>query len=168
MIRGLDYGGYGTTALVYLGLPWLVAVILTLTARFETDPEEQGETTERGSVVRRSLIVMLGSSFLLGEGFICIVMFLPIYLFVVILVAVADYFGRKRAAKGSKLHQIHLFPLLIALFALEGTHPDLSFERQSSATVQQVTSIGKEQLWANLREPMVLNRAPSRAVDQRA
>lgn len=161
MIRGLNYGGHGTTALVYIGLPWLVALILALTARFDSEPEESGENTEGFKVVRGSLIVMLGSSVLLGEGFICVLMFLPIYLFVVLLSVGTKWVKERHPSKNSKLHPIHLSPLLIGFSALEGTHPDLSFERQSSVTVQQVTSVDKEQLWANLHEPMVLNHTSS-------
>ena len=161
IVRWLFQTSYSGSALVYLGLPWLVAVFLALTSQFDAEPEETGEPNQGRLVIRGSLIVMLGSSFLLGEGFICVLMFLPIYLFAVVVVAILHYATRKRPGKDAKRQQIHLLPLVIGLFALEGTHPNLSFERQGSVTVQQVTSIDKAQLWANVHQPMVLNRTSS-------
>ncbi len=161
IVRILLNSSYSGTALVYLGMPWLVAVALALSTHFDGDPEESLDGTGGSWIVRGSLIVMLGSSFLLGEGFVCVLMFLPIYLLMVAVVAGTYHVTKMLSDDDSKLQRIHLLPLLIGLFALEGTHPNLSFERQGSVAVAQVTSVDKEQLWANLREPMVLNRSRS-------
>ena len=164
LVRGLHYAKLDTTALMYLGLPWLVALLLALIPIAERPKsDEPSEPARKTSTVRGALIVMLGSSVLLGEGFICVVMFLPIYLFVVVFMAIANRAAKAaQAREGSKWQSVHLVPLLLGLLALEGTHPTLSFERSGSVTVEQTTSFDRTQLWNNLQKPMVLNRsAPS-------
>ena len=157
MVRGLNLTNLNTTAVVYWGLPWLVAVIITLTA----PPGADGQPRAKISVMRGSIIAMLGSSFLIGEGFICVLMFLPIYALVVALVLATNAAVERRARALSKRHPIHLTPLLLALLALEGTHPNLSFDREASVTVQEITALDRQKLWANLHKPMTLNRTAS-------
>lgn len=159
IVRGLNQTAWSGTALMYLGLPWLVAVLLALVP--EADAYKADESPGKKPILRGSIIVMLGSSFLLGEGFICVLFFLPIYLFVVAVMIGIFRMIKRRTKPDSKLQPIHLTPLLIGLLALEGTHPDLSFERVGSVTVEQATSLDRSQLWANLHEPMVLNRSVS-------
>ena len=161
LVRGLHYAKLDTTALMYLGLPWLVALLLALIPIAERPKsDEPSKPARRTSTVRGALIVMLGSSVLLGEGFICVLMFLPIYLFVVFIMAIANQISADtQARKNSKRHPVHLIPLFLGLLALEGTHPNLSLERAGSVTVEQPTSLDRTQLWNNLQQPMVLNRS---------
>jgi len=159
IVRGLTQTAYSGTALMYLGLPWLVALLLALVPQLDAD--ESAESSGQHPIFRGSLIVMLGSSFLLGEGFLCVLLFLPIYLFVVAVMIFIFGMIKRRERPDSKLQPIHLSPLLIGLLALEGTHPDLSFERAGSVTVEHVTSLDRLQLWANVHQPMVLNHSSS-------
>jgi len=138
---------------MYLGLPWLIAIVLALTAQYD----EHSGGSPGHPIVRGSVIVMLGSSFLIGEGIVCVLMFLPIFLLVAAIVSAVS--NAKLAGTNTKQHSVHLIPLLIALCALEGTHPNLSFERQGSVTVRLDTALNQQQLWANLTQPMFFNRA---------
>lgn len=152
LVRLLTATGYSGTALMYLGLPWLVAVLLALTTQHDT-----AKGSDLGKTTRDSLIVMLGSSFVLGEGFLCVLFFLPIYLLIIGVIALGTSLARRSNSKRS----VHLAPLLVALLALEGTHPALTLERNNVLTVEQTTPLTIARLQANLRQPIELKNPTS-------
>jgi len=161
LVQFLIFTDLNRTALMYWGLPWLVAVLLAVVPVVDS-PKTETETEtseENSSSLRGSVIVLLGSSVLLREGFLCVLLFLPIYLFVIGLVALITKAAKHWKKGKSKSQLAHLTPMLLVLFALEGTHPNLSFERNGSVTVEQQTTLNRAQLWANLQQPMVLNRS---------
>ncbi|MFK7885566.1 MAG: hypothetical protein AB8G16_01765, partial [Gammaproteobacteria bacterium] len=108
---------FHTSALLYIGVPYLVSVLIALLR-----PKESYKSLlhEYRDDVLKSLMVMLGSSILLFEGFVCVAFFLPILLLIqtaAFLIRWARQSAKKR--RGSTF--VSLVPVLIVLLSLEGT-----------------------------------------------
>jgi hypothetical protein len=138
------------TALLYVGVPFLIAMILSWVDR----PKAQDSWRQglfNNLVV--AMIVMLGSSVVLFEGFLCVVMFMPIYLLVILVTFIyrygCEYFERKRTHRT----YMHVLPLLLLFSALEGTHPDLTAPRHEQVTVTQTVAANIDEVWAQLAKP---------------
>ncbi|MGX5201891.1 hypothetical protein [Aliikangiella sp. IMCC44632] len=143
-----------SSALLYLAIPYLIALTLAFFRRRE----------HTGSIPRKyarlcidSLIVMLASSLILFEGFICVLMFMPIY-FAVVLLAFAieslTYHYSKKSGK-NKL-KVHLLPYLFLIFSIEGVSPELSFPRENAVSVTRTVLKTPEQIHQSLQKPMSL------------
>ncbi|WP_157230937.1 hypothetical protein [Kiloniella laminariae] len=115
------------TALLYIGIPLVIVYLVTLLPR-------------SGSITGKSMIaltyLLLLSFPLLQEGFICVIMAAPLMYGVVGAVAIAiDYFiYSTRKDRGSDRLKSALVVSLFGVFALEGTHDLLSFERENLVT----------------------------------
>lgn len=142
-----------TSALLYVGLPYLGAVAITILR-----PAVPGTRVWRRFLdfSLTSLIVLLGSSIVLFEGFVCVVMFLPIYF----LIATACFvFLRLEEWVGERSKNlVVVFPLVILASSFEGTTEELSFERVSHATATVTADLTPEQIMANLTRPVDLER----------
>lgn len=143
------------TALLYVGIPFLIALVLILV-------RPTGHVSwKRDYLIRMmdAFIIMLGSSVVLFEGFVCVVMFMPIYLTVVLLVFISDYFSRRAKAKGRSTLSIHVLPLFIALSAAEGMDPQLSLDRNEQVSVSHVVQASVADIKNNLLQPMDLQKS---------
>jgi len=120
------------TALLFVGIPVLLAVILACTPKART-------TT--GGILKTTTLALLLSAPLLGEGFICILMAAPIFYATAMGVAAAIALAKKRAADKPK-HAILPCLLLIAFLpmSVEGTRPALSFPRDEAVTARRVVA----------------------------
>lgn len=105
------------TALLFIGLPAILALALTLAPPAKSFA---------GGVLRGISLFLLLSGPVLGEGFICVLMAAPIFLAVGLVIALATDAFRDRA--GSTSIRCSLFLLLIPI-SLEGTTGTLSFNR---------------------------------------
>jgi hypothetical protein len=121
MYRLIVRGSLEQTAVLFIGIPSLLAILLAMTPK---------ATTVKGGITKGLTLFLLLSGPLLGEGFICILMASPIFYLVGLLVgAVVD---RDRAKRQTTLSCL----LLILLpMSIEGSSPKLSFNREE--TVQE-------------------------------
>jgi len=116
------------TAALFIGLPAVLAIILTLA------PAAKSAT---GLIMKTTTIALLMSGPILGEGFICIIMAAPLFYLVGAVVGlVVD--RRRRKEKSLSLHAMVLLPLLLA--SLEGTTPKLTFPTREEITVRKIVS----------------------------
>ena len=82
LIRLLMEYNFDRSALLYVGIPFLIAITLLFIER----PEPPHNWKRRYvNIIILSLVIMLGSSIILFEGFVCVLMFMPIYFFIILL-----------------------------------------------------------------------------------
>ncbi len=134
--------GQTETALFYIGLPAILAIGLILSKR----SEKPMPRTMKGITLG-----ILLSGPLLQEGFICMLMAAPIFYAVGALVAWA--IGKQDAKQKNQLKTFTPFVVLM-LMSLEGTHPNLTFPRETIITVSKVVNLSTEQLANNLNQPV--------------
>jgi hypothetical protein len=116
------------TAALFIGLPAVLAIVLTLA------PAAKSAT---GLIMKTTTIALLMSGPILGEGFICIIMAAPLfYLVGAVIGLVVD--RRRRKEKSLSLHAMVLLPILLA--SLEGTTPTLTFPTREEVTVRKIVS----------------------------
>jgi hypothetical protein len=147
VIRLLNEYDFDKSALLYVGVPFLVALALLWIDR----PNSKGNWKRAFSNhVIMALIVMLGSSVILFEGFLCVVMFMPIYFGVILLTFIYSLcLERYRLRKNGKLYS-QIIPLLIGFGSLEGTHPDLAMDREARVSVTDVVNLSVDEIKVNL------------------
>ena len=142
------------SAILYVGIPTVIAGLLLLTDKQHPNQQWQNKF---GRLIKYSLIIMLASSALLFEGFLCVVMFMPIYfgvIFIIFLITLAYKHNKSK----SRLH-LHILPVLLVVAALEGTHPDLSFNRYNEVSSTQVVNLSIDQIKQNLITPVELDQS---------
>jgi hypothetical protein len=113
------------TAMLFIGLPTILAVVLALT------PQEKSAT---GVIVKGMTIALLMSGPILGEGFICVLMAAPLFYLVGIIVGVVV----DRRRRPPFLRAMVLLPLLLT--SLEGATPSLTLATRESVTATRVVS----------------------------
>lgn len=139
----LSDGGLGQTAALFIGLPAVLAIIVTLT------PKAKSLT---GMILKGMTIALLLSGILLREGFICILMAAPLfYLVGVIIGRVIEY---KRS--NSKIYGLLLLPFL--LLSLEGVHGSLSFKRLETVKVERIVAGSAVEVEQTLSQAPVFDR----------
>ncbi len=156
LIRLLIEYDFDRSALLYVGIPFLVAIALLF---IETPDFSDNWKRRYLRIIIRSLIVMLGSSIILFEGFVCVVMFMPIYFFIVFLMFLLEAFRRYCNGKNHSKHYVHILPALILVSATEGIVPELSFEREYEVTREKVISANIEDIKQQLIQPIELNKS---------
>jgi len=141
------------SAILYVGIPTVVAGLLLL-----TDKKQPGTTwkSQTFRVMKYSLIVMLASSAILFEGFLCVVMFMPIYFGIILIISFVRM-AYEHSKSRNRLH-FHILPLILVVAALEGTHPDLSFNRYNEVTSTKTVNLSVEQIKQNLIKPVSLDQ----------
>lgn len=142
-----------STALLYVGLPYLGAVAITILR--PAAPSTHIWRRYRDFCLT-SLIVLLGSSVVLFEGFVCVVMILPIY-FLVATACFAILQLKQRAAERKNRNFVALLPILILASSLEGTTEELSFQRVAQVTATRTVELTPQQIVANLGRPIDLD-----------
>lgn len=146
---------YDHTAMLYLAVPYSVAILITL-ARPYQEHDKWWERYISHSV--SALVVFLASSVVLFEGFICVVFFMPIYFLVVTLAFIAHWIAVAWTARKSKTCATAI-PLLIAFLSFEGIFDVTTLERHNSATATATTQVSPEVLLQNLATPSDLPRS---------
>jgi len=136
--RLLVAGHLEQTSALFIGVPTLLALALTMTPRARSP---------LGIIMKGMTIGLLLSGVLLGEGFICILMASPLFYLVGLLIGLLLNRSRKK-------NQARLLALVFLLpQSLEGTHGALSFPRDESVRVERVV----------LGDPVDVERALSSA-----
>jgi hypothetical protein len=114
------------TSLLFVGIPTVLAILLTLTSKSKT---------VKGSIAKGITLALLMSGPLLGEGFICIVMAAPIFYAVGLAAGAAvDAQNKKRNTTLTCL-VLFLIPM-----SFEGTSPQLSWNREETVSVAEIVS----------------------------
>ncbi len=114
------------TALLFVGIPAVLAVIVAATPRAKS---------AIGAIMKAITLGLLLSGPFLGEGFICILMAAPIFYLIGAIVGLAIQAGR-RNSKSSMISCLVLLGLLP--MSSEGTHPRLSFNREETVQASRV------------------------------
>jgi hypothetical protein len=130
---------FSETSALFVGLPALLAIALSLTA-------PAASTT--GAIFKGTTIFLLLTGLVLKEGFICILMMSPIIYAIVGLFAWLVSLGQK-SAQHNRLRSLLFVPLAL-VFSLEGTSGILSFPTTGTATARQIFDLTPMQLEAGL------------------
>ena len=155
VIRLLMHYRFDKSALLYVGIPFLIALALMWVDRPKVDISWKRKF---GNLVLVSLVVMLGSSVILFEGFLCVVMFMPIYFGVILLVFLIKYLAEYIRNRRSRQLFSHVLPLILVFSAFEGTHPQLSFDRQNQVILSQVVHASISEIRQQLVRPIHLQK----------
>ncbi len=150
-VRMLNRYHFHESALLYVGLPTLIAIMLIL-IRPATDKTNQSSRA-LGFIVD-GLIVFFGSSILLFEGFICVLFALPIYAIVLAIIYVISEGIHLSRQKGRGRLGVQLLPLVLLASAFEGTTPELSIDRQERVSVTRVVPLSVDEIRAKLLRPL--------------
>jgi len=149
--RFVQEGHLDQTAALFIGLPTVLAVGLTLT------PKAKSAT---GMAVKGLTIGLVLSAILLGEGVICILMAAPLFYAIALVVGVIVDAARDRTRKTNqgKLYCVLLLPL--ALMSLEGVTPITSFPAAGTATATQTVAATPAGVEAALAAAPLFDRRP--------
>jgi len=152
-VRLLISFNYATSALLYIGIPFLVSLILIMVR----DPREP-ETWQKYYLNRviDAMIIMFGSSVILFEGYLCVMMFLPIYLSVITVMFLFKSYFEYAKKKGKGTLGMHILPLIIVVSAFEGITPELSYNRDEQVTITRVVNKNIAAIKNNLIKPIDL------------
>ena len=145
--------GLDSSALLYVGLPYLGALAIVLIRPAKSDERWWRVYLDRSLT---ALIVLLASSVVLFEGFVCVLFLFPIY-FLVVTVAFAAGWAGRRKDKGNKTLSV-IVPVIILGSSLEGTTEALSAERVAHVEASRVAHLAPEEIMRNLVLPMELNQ----------
>ncbi len=140
------------SALLYMAVPYTVAVLITLLRPYR-EHDKWWQRYISHSVT--ALVVFLASSVVLFEGFICILFFMPIYFFGVTLAFIANWFVVARESRRSRTYATAI-PLLVAVLSIEGTSDFATFDRHNTATATAMTTLSSERLLQHLAMPFDL------------
>jgi hypothetical protein len=135
------------TAALFIGLPAVLALVITLT------PQAKSAT---GVIMKSITVALLMAGPVLGEGFICVVMAAPLFYLVGAIVGVLVDRGRRRE-RPTSLQVVVLLPIL--LVSLEGTTPALSFPRRQEVTVKKLVNGSPADVERMLARQPVFDRA---------
>lgn len=154
LIRLIYSYEFETSALLYVGIPFFVAIAL-LSILKKPQSDTLGSYYIYAS--KWSLIVMLGTSVILFEGFVCVVFFMPIYFFILFLMYLFQIMVYRMHEKKKNTFHVHILPILIVVGSLEGVVPKFDFDRDYSVSREIVIDAPVEAIQAQLKKPMELN-----------
>ena len=129
-----------TSALMFIGVPTVLAIVLVLTVR---------PKSALGTAMTGVTFVLLLSAILFGEGLVCILMAAPIFYVMAAVVGGIIDASRRQSRKNTALC---LLPVL--LMSLEGAHSRLSFPREETVSARRVVAARPEEVQARLAAPM--------------
>lgn len=146
--------GLGASALLYVGLPYLGALVIAIMQPIRFD---RGVGYAYWDMMLTAVVVLLVISLILGEGFLCFLFFLPIYVIVVSLAFASRWVdARDRDGYGKRLGAF--LPVLVLGSSFEGTTETLTFERSAYVQASRVAELTPEQVMENLLRPIELRR----------
>lgn len=141
------------TALLYIGLPTIIAALISFTYK---------PKSARGVTMTAITIGVLLSGILFSEGIVCMIMALPlfyiigaigVYLFTLIRSLTSREPEVKKNEAASTLHIHVLIALPLVLMSFEGTHKLLSFERAQEVRVERQIPATSAEIENALRQP---------------
>lgn len=139
------------TALVFIGVPTVLAVVLAMTP---------WATTARGTIFRATTLALLLAGIALGEAFVCILFAAPlIYLVTFGVAAVIDWTDKRRGRSRAGFAQAPVLVLLAAAIpAMEGVVPRFEFPRDAEATATRIVPATPAEVERALAAPMRFDR----------
>lgn len=158
LFKLLKGSGLGQTAALYIGIPAILALILTLSA-----PPKRA----LGMTMKVLTVFLLLSMPLLGEGFICVGLAAPLFYLVAGLVALSVDKARDRARDGGKPPTAQAFllvPLALALLSFEGVIPGLSVPGDATVSTTSVVATSPAQVREALARPIDFQAHPPTGV----
>ncbi|MEM7366394.1 MAG: hypothetical protein AAF525_20460 [Pseudomonadota bacterium] len=148
----------GHSALTYVGVPWLVSLMVVLLLQKGRFDSIWLSFFIFGFYL---VTILLLVSILTSEGFICVLFFIPIYLmigFVMFLVyALVQIVGAVHR-RWLKRFQTVVFPAVVLVLSMEGTHEALTFDRWNHVYAETETHLTEAELLRNLNQPIDLNK----------
>lgn len=126
------------TALMFIGLPTMLAVLLSYLP---------SSKTATGMIFRGITLFLLLLGILLIEGFICILMAAPLFYAIGFIIGI--FVDRARVQKDMNRFRVVLFPTLM-LMSLEGVTGWLSFPRDEVIVVEHWTPLDEAAAWEQL------------------
>ena len=124
--RAVTGFGLGQTAVLFVGLPAILAIAVV-----RTPPAR----TATGVIFKTSTVVMLLAGILLGETLICMVIASPLVYLVGFLIGAPIDRARRARAHGSSTVGYHAIVAVVLLGGLEGAVPGLDVPRAAEVTV---------------------------------
>jgi hypothetical protein len=156
IIRQLMFHNLDSTALLYVGVPFLIANLLLW-----FKPVQFGQSWGQvyASHMLSSLIIMLCTSIVLFEGFICVLFFMPIYIVIVSIVFLIGWLTDKYKKKKQD-HKIYsnILPLIIIISSLEGVRPEISYKRHNEVSTTQIINNSVAEIKQKLSSQIELNK----------
>lgn len=148
--RLAHYGQLDQTAALFIGLPTVLAVGLTLTPRAKS---------ATGMAVKGMTIGLILSGIFLGEGVICVLLAAPLFYAIALAIglSVDAVRRRERRIRGGKLYSGLLVPLV--LMSLEGVAPVTTFPATGTATATQTVNASPASVEAALARAPRFDRA---------
>jgi hypothetical protein len=130
------------TAVLYVGLPLVLALGLSLTPR---------TSSAFGATIKGITIALLLSMVFFAEGTICIIFAAPIFLVIGALIAFVIDMLTKRSDKNP--FQLAAITTVLGVLSLEGTTDLLTFRRENIVSVTRTVSATPAEVMENLAEP---------------
>jgi hypothetical protein len=124
LYRWVMNGGLGHTALMFIGIPVVLAIVLALSPR---------PKSATGGILRGITLALLIVAPLVGEGYLCILMASPLFLGVGLVVGLIVDAERKRRPTTLSCIALVMLPI-----SLEGVVPQLTHNRLQTAESTQV------------------------------
>ena len=143
--------GLEHTALVFVGVPTLLAVAVAFTPRMGT---------ARGTIFRATTLALLIAGIAFGEAFVCILFAAPlIYLVAGGIGTYVDWSAKKRReGRAGFAHAPVLVLLVAAIPAMEGVVPRLEFPRDAEVTRTRIVPGSPAEVERALAAPMRFDR----------
>ena len=138
--------GLSETAALYLGLPLILALGLSLTP--------QGRSATDASI-KGTIIALLLAAPVFQEGYICILFASPLFIGIAAIVGLLVDAAKRRRDNKSTL-KCAFAATVIALMALEGTTPGMSLPREHEVAVSKVVPASIEAVRAALATPPIV------------
>lgn len=151
LFRVIKGFGLGQTAAFYIGIPTVLALILTLTA-------PSGRIM--GMTLKAITILLLLAIPVAGETFICVIIAAPLFYAVGIVVALIVGAARKSDRPGTA--RIAVVPALALVVSMEGVVPALTLPGDNTVSASRIVAATPDQVAAALGRPLRLSEvAPS-------
>ena len=146
--RLLLFAEYFHSALLYIAVPFALSIGL-----YVFTPYTNGSTWKKRfwNNLRTCLIVILASSLILMEGYVCVIMALPLFLIVLLFAFLTAYLWNNHGQNSPKSY---LLPVVIILSSLEGTAPELTFNRYNEVSYSQVVDMDVATIRQRLQQPI--------------
>ena len=152
--RAIRAGGLHQTAMLFVGIPTLLAVIVVLAV---------SARSAVGVACKAVTVGLLVSLLFLGEGMLCVVMSAPLFYAIAIFIAMAmgRGFGQRRRGEADPVRTIFSSLALLAILpmCLEGVTAHTSLARDEQVVATRVVPAPAEAVGRALVEPPRFERA---------
>ncbi|CAJ1497428.1 hypothetical protein MU0083_001669 [[Mycobacterium] kokjensenii] len=142
LVKLIKGAGLGQTSAFYIGIPTVLAVVLTLSA-------PSGRAI--GMTVKAITILLLLAIPVLGEGFVCVFIAAPLFYAVGILVA---WVVQRVRNGGGGVARIAVLPVLALAFSVEGVVPMFTFAGDNTVSASRTLQATPAEVAAALSRPL--------------